>query len=84
MFSGDAFMDDVQDILLNGFASDSAGHVSEDGIYVAIGITADNELFGYEENDYGQRVAYRFDTETEQQEWFDAVSAAINETEQDW
>lgn len=80
----DAFTEDVRDVLLNSFETDSAGSVTEEGLYVAIGETWTGTLFGYEENDYGQRAYYQFDTEAEQQQWFDAVSSAINETEQDW
>lgn len=79
-----AFTVDVVDTLNNGLETDSAGSVTEDGLYVAIGETWIGTLFGYEENNYGQRAYHQFDTEAEQRQWFDAVSFAINDNPADW
>jgi hypothetical protein len=79
-----AFTVDVVDTLNNGFETDSAGSVTEDGLYIAIGETWIGTLFGYEENNYGQRAYHQFDTEAEQRQWFDAVAFAINDNPADW
>lgn len=41
------------------------------GVVFTIGETWQGTLYGAEENSYGQRRVYQFDTETEQRVWFD-------------
>lgn len=47
------------------------------GLAFTIGETWQGALYGLEENGYGQHVIHRFDTESEQGEWFEAVSATL-------
>lgn len=72
------FMDEVMDVLGDGFESDRAGDIgSGDAFYFAIGETVTGALFGFEENSYGQRQAYRFGSLMERDDWFREVSALV-------
>lgn len=48
---------------------------NSDGVIATIGETWQGTLYGTEENEYGQRAVYRFDTENEQIAWFEAVTS---------
>jgi hypothetical protein len=81
----DAFTDNVWDAVNDGIYFDQVGSLDDSnpdgdytGIVLTIGETWDGVLFGTEENNYGQRAVYQFDTETEQREWFDDVSAEMD------
>lgn len=52
-----------------------AQETNSDGVTVTIGETWQGALYGAEENEYGQRAVYRFDTENEQIAWFEAVTS---------
>jgi hypothetical protein len=77
----DAFTDNVWDAVNDGIYFDQWGSLDDSnpdgdytGIVYTIGETWDGVLFGTEENNYGQRAVYQFDTKTEQRQWFEAVT----------
>lgn len=49
-------------------ADDSSGQA------FTIGETWQGALYGFEENEYGQKAFYLFDTEADQRAWFDGVT----------
>lgn len=71
-----AFEDDVWESVNNSLYTELAGSMEDTGIVFTVGETWQGTLYGTEENDYGQRAVYRFDTEDAQREWFDAVTGA--------
>lgn len=72
------FMDEVMDVLGDGFESDSAGDIgSGDAFYFAIGETVTGALFGYEEHESGQRRCYRFSSLMKRDDWFREASALV-------
>lgn len=84
-YDRDDFESDVYDSVGESLYIDSAGNIGDgDVLFIAIGETVLGDLYGYEENTYGQRAIQLFDSEAEQRQWFETVSAYINETEQDW
>ena len=70
----DAFETSVWDSINESLFTEQVGNLSETSIVVTIGETWQGALYGAEENDFGQRAVYLFDTETDQREWFDAVT----------
>lgn len=72
-----AFENDVWDSINESLFTEQAGDLSETSVVVTIGETWQGALYGAEENDYGQRYVYLFDTETEQRAWFDAVTSDL-------
>lgn len=72
----EAFETDVWDSVNNSLFTDQAGSMEDTGIVFTVGETWLGALYGTEENDYGQRAVYMFDTEAAQREWFDAVTGA--------
>ena len=73
----EAFTDDVWDSIGNGLFTDQAGNLSETLHVVTIGETWQGALYGAEENTYGQRAVYLFDTEADQRAWFDNVTCDL-------
>lgn len=71
------FMDEVMAALGDGGVADEAGDSSWGDLYVAVGVTASGALFGFEENGYGQRQAYRFSSLMKRDDWFREVSALV-------
>jgi hypothetical protein len=76
----EAFEQDVWDSVNESTFTDQWGSVDDsnpDGTYTGvvftIGETWQGTLYGAEENTYGQRAVYQFDTETEQRQWFNAL-----------
>lgn len=71
------FENDVWDSVNESLYTDqwTAGDCS--GLAFTIGETWQGTLYGTEENAYGQRAVYQFDTEDEQRDWFDGVTAAM-------
>ena len=59
-----------------GSLDDSSPDGDYTGMVFTVGETWQGTLYGTEENTYGQRAVYRFETETGQREWFDAVAGA--------
>ena len=59
-----------------GSLDDSTPDSGYTGVVFTIGETWQGALYGTEENYYGQRAVYLFETETAQREWFDAVTSA--------
>lgn len=72
-----AFETDVWETINDGLFTDQAGTMDETGIVVTIGETWQGALFGAEENEYGQRTVYLFDTFEQQAAWFDAVTTDL-------
>lgn len=74
-------LDDVfTSIILSLYSDQIAASIYGDetsGLVYTIGQTPHGVLYGLEENGYGQRVAYRFITEADQREWFNAVTGDI-------
>lgn len=77
----EAFEQDVWDSVNESTFTEQWGSLDDsdpDGDYTrivfTIGETWDGVLFGTEENYYGQRAVYQFDTETEQRQWFEDVT----------
>ena len=73
----EAFTNDVWDSIGNGLYSDQAGDLCDGCQIVTIGETWQGALYGAEENTYGQRAVYLFDTEDEQRAWFDNVTCDL-------
>lgn len=71
------FTDDVWENINDGMYTDQAGDLCDGCQIVTIGETWQGALYGAEENTYGQRAVYLFETEAEQREWFDAVTADL-------
>ena len=71
-----AFEDDVWESVNSSLYTDQAGSMEDTGIVFTVGETWLGTLYGTEENEYGQRAVYMFDTEAVQREWFDAVTGA--------
>lgn len=59
-----------------GSLADSNPDGDYTGVVYTIGETWQGTLYGAREGSITGRVVYRFDTETEQREWFDAVTAS--------
>lgn len=72
----EAFEADVWDSVNNSLYTELAGSMEDTGIVFTVGETWLGTLYGTEENEYGQRAVYMFDTESAQREWFDAVTGA--------
>lgn len=73
----EAFEQDVWEDVNNGTFTDQVGNLSKTDQVITIGETWQGALYGAEENSMGQRYVYLFDTETEQREWFDAVTVDL-------
>jgi hypothetical protein len=61
-----------------GSLDDSSPDAGYTGLVITIGETWLGALYGTEENAYGQRAAYLFETEDDQREWFSAVTADLH------
>lgn len=72
------FEDDAWEDVNDGTFTEQAGNLAETDQVVTIGETWQGALYGAEENNYGQRAVYLFDTEAEQREWFDAVTCDLS------
>lgn len=68
--------DVVLNLINDGLAYREAGSVDTNGVYTAIVIMNDDtdDTYGFEVNNYGQHVMYRFDTTDEAEQWQDAVT----------
>lgn len=74
----EAFERDVWESVNNSLYREQFGDVQCDEIVITIGETWQGTLYGAEENVYGQRCVYMFDTEEEQRQWYDAVAASAH------
>lgn len=72
----EAFETDVWDSVNNSLYTELAGSMEDTGIVFTVGETWLGTLYGTEENDYGQRAVYMFETVSAQRNWFDAVTGA--------
>ena len=72
----EAFVADVWESVNDSLYTEQAGDLAAgDPIVATIGETWQGALYGTEENNYGQRAVYLFQTEDEQRSWFDAVTS---------
>lgn len=73
----EAFIQDVWDSVNESLYTDQVTADDGSGIAFTIGETWTGALYGAEENAYGQRAVYLFDTEEEQATWFREVSSYV-------
>lgn len=78
----EAFESDVWDSVNESTYTEQWGSLDSSGedytgIVFTIGETWLGTLYGTEENEYGQRCVYMFETEVEQRNWFDAMYCPV-------